>query len=338
MRLFGNLPACPPLPSPWANVGLVYADIGARGGPPAEWLKLSKQIDYVCFEPDPEEVKRLELVFRKTKKFTGYVCRHALGANRKEATLHLTHFRPSSSLLQPNDELLCRLSVAEMFRVERCVEVEVRTLDEQMQALGKNCDFLKADVQGYELEVLEGAPTTLAQAAGCELEVSFIEIYKNQPLFADIDSFMRAHGFFLADLERVWWMRRAVPPELQERGTMAYGNALYLRTGITTPTSRQEAIKNSLVCVATGLHELAYEIAMNGAVNGFFTSDEEQQFFCWVTRVHRARKFWHQASKWSSRFPGRQTLGRWLGLWSRALQGVSDTGADSQSWLRRSSW
>jgi hypothetical protein len=90
--------------------------------------------------------------------------------------------------------------------------------------------------------------------------------------------------------------------------------------------------------VATGLHELAYEIATNGAVNGLFTAEEEQQFRCWIAEVHRARIFWYKTSKLIARFPGRQTLGRWLGLWSRALQGVSDTGADSQSWLRRSSW
>lgn len=338
MRIVGNTPILPVLPEVWRDQTLVYADIGARGGPPPEWLKLSRQINYICFEPDPEESAALELLFRNTESFTGTVCKRALGAENKKATLHLTNFRPSSSLLPPNEEVLHNLSVAKRFRIEQSIEVETGTLDEELRKIGRSCDFFKADVQGYELEILRGAKETLDQAVGCELEVSFIEIYKNQPLFADIDIFMRSRGFFLADLERIWWTRRAAPEELQERGTMAYGNVCYLKNGITMPSNRQTALKSSLVCAAVGLHELAWETVTNGAENGIFSIDEKQQFHTWVADCRHARRFWYRLSRQLSHLPGRQTLGRWLGLWSRALQGNSDTGGDNNGWLRRSSW
>lgn len=338
MRLLGNLRTRAPLPPPWANVSLVYADIGARGGPPADWLKLSRHIDYVCFEPDPEESKALEVFFDQTAAFKGIVCRRALGAKRRAATLHLTSYRPSSSLLRPNEKVLRHLSVAEMFHVERTAEVEIGTLDAAMREIGKSCDFLKADVQGYELEVLRGAEETLRQVTGCELEVSFIEIYENQPLFAEVDQHMRARGFFLADLERFWWTRLAVPEEFQQRGSMAYGNALYLRHEILSPSTREAALRSGMVCLGAGLNELAYEILVNGADKGLLSRQETNDFQSWMSNCLRAERFWHRLSKRLANLPGRQTLGRWLGLWSRALQGVSNTGADSQSWLRRTSW
>jgi hypothetical protein len=45
--------------------------------------------------------------------------------------------------------------------------------------------------------VLSGAEELLKHVTVLEIEVEFIEIYKKQPLFADIDAFLRARGFVL---------------------------------------------------------------------------------------------------------------------------------------------
>ena len=36
---------------------------------------------------------------------------------------------------------------------------------------------------------------------GVEVEVEFIEMYQDQPLFNEVDSFMRERGFYLFDLK-----------------------------------------------------------------------------------------------------------------------------------------
>lgn len=61
-------------------------------------------------------------------------------------------------------------------------------------------DFIKLDVQGYELEVLKGAADLLAQAQAVLMEVSLIEINENAPLMTEVVGFMRDRGFEVADV------------------------------------------------------------------------------------------------------------------------------------------
>jgi len=62
-------------------------------------------------------------------------------------------------------------------------------------------DFIHMDVQGAELKVLRGAKSYLSKIKAIWLEVSNVELYKNQPFRADIECFMEANNFFLAKSE-----------------------------------------------------------------------------------------------------------------------------------------
>ena len=62
-----------------------------------------------------------------------------------------------------------------------------------------NQSVLKIDVQGYELKVLEGSKNALKNCIGVETEVEFIELYKDQPKFGEISSFMEEHISFHVD-------------------------------------------------------------------------------------------------------------------------------------------
>ena len=338
MRFIGNVSTIPELPSPFAETALSYIDVGARGGPPSHWLKLGQQMNYLCFEPDPAEAEALRLVFSRTPDFRGAVSECALGATSASATLYLTHSRPCSSLLKPNSDLLNMFVHRDLFRVEQELSLQTGTLDAELQRLGAVSDFIKIDVQGYELEVLKGGEQAVSNSIGCELEVSFIEIYKSQPLFAEVDQWMRARGFFLADLERIWWRRAAAPPEIHQRGALAYGNAIYLKSNITDPTSTSSACKSAIICVALGLHELAYQIVAQAERGRLFSLEEAQGFGLWLQHHQRSSIFWHYLAHTLRALPGRQTLARWLGLWSNCLQGNRDADSDANSWNRKNSW
>jgi hypothetical protein len=58
-------------------------------------------------------------------------------------------------------------------------------------------DMIKLDVQGCELEVLKGGERCLNSAKAVLMEMSFIELYRGQPLFDDVVAFMADHGFRL---------------------------------------------------------------------------------------------------------------------------------------------
>lgn len=54
---------------------------------------------------------------------------------------------------------------------------------------------MKLDVQGSELSVLQHARRVLQDVTALQVEVEFIRLYENQPLFAYVDMFLRDQGF-----------------------------------------------------------------------------------------------------------------------------------------------
>jgi hypothetical protein len=58
-------------------------------------------------------------------------------------------------------------------------------------------DLLKLDVQGAELQILQGGTRTLGHAKAIIAEVSFVELYEGQSSFSDLCAFLQAHGFTL---------------------------------------------------------------------------------------------------------------------------------------------
>jgi FkbM family methyltransferase len=81
------------------------------------------------------------------------------------------------------------------------LSVPVRTLDsfiESHQLEGPM--LLKADVQGFELEVLGGARRCLDLTELLLLEVSFQPIYQGAPLADEVIVFLSKHGFRIYDI------------------------------------------------------------------------------------------------------------------------------------------
>jgi len=77
-----------------------------------------------------------------------------------------------------------------------------RTLSTLDQILGSDMppvDFMKLDVQGYELEVLRGATRVMEHAQAIFLEVSLLPINDGCPLIHEVMEFMAARGFRLLD-------------------------------------------------------------------------------------------------------------------------------------------
>ncbi len=99
-----------------------------------------------------------------------------------------------SSILQPS---LRQLEFFNGFRtfgsVDRILRVNtVRLADvEDLQGI----DYLKMDIQGAELMVLENSGSALNACVAIQLEASFIPLYVNQPTFGEIDMWMRRNGF-----------------------------------------------------------------------------------------------------------------------------------------------
>ena len=80
---------------------------------------------------------------------------------------------------------------------------EVRNLTTVEKVLGndlENIDFIKLDVQGYELEILKGMTSILNKVEFVLLEVSLIEINIGTPLLFEVIQFMEEKNFKVYDI------------------------------------------------------------------------------------------------------------------------------------------
>ena len=128
-------------------------------------------------------------------------------------------------MLQPNREFCDQFPFGSQLEV-------IGELSNTLQRLDSVCtvqpDMLKIDTQGSELDILRGAGKLLDDTLAVELEVEFAPQYQDQPLFADIDQFMRSQGFMIRGLRRTFWRHAAESPNAGG-GQLVHGDALYIR-------------------------------------------------------------------------------------------------------------
>lgn len=129
-------------------------------------------------------------------------------------TMYLAHPESGmSSLLAPRPQNLAFFNgFTEFGHVESVAAVQTRRLADIAEL--QDVDFLKMDIQGAELMVLENAGTALDQCVAIQLEASFVALYEDQPSFGEIDLWMRGHGFLPHSFTHV--KRWSIAPTIRE--------------------------------------------------------------------------------------------------------------------------
>ena len=249
---------------------LVLVDVGARGGLKSNWLPAQRHLRVIGFEPDKQEFERL---VERTRADGGAIrfFNTALHKDRAVLKLYVAKDRGLTSIFEPDRAFLDKFPEADRFDTTMVAEVEADMLDRVLAEGGVGeVDFLKVDTQGSELFVLQGGDQTLAeQVVGVEVEVEFAPIYKNQPLFADVDAYLRQLGFALFDLRPVFWKRAAGRGVGGPQGQMIWADALYLRTlpslreivdGYDRETRKPKLLKALSTTILYGYYDYALEM------------------------------------------------------------------------------
>jgi len=214
---------------------IVVLDVGARNGVQSVWREARYPVLVVGFEPDQDECDVLNQ--RSAENGAAVTARYyptALAERREKRALYLYKDRRLSSFYLPNKDLLSQFPVSrllseEAFSVEAKVHLDCIPLDDFcQQERVDTVDFIKLDTQGSELEILRGGDKTLDGVFGVAVEVEFSPIYADQPLFGDIDAYLRSKGFSLFDLNRHWWKRASEQP-VESRGQVIFADAIYFR-------------------------------------------------------------------------------------------------------------
>lgn len=210
---------------------LSLLDVGARGGAQWPWVRVSPELLTVMLvEPDPAEAIKLKQQFNQNEVVVLPV---ALWRDDSALSLNLNRSPGTSSVYAPNKQFLNQFPELERFDVLESISIATRTIDGlvlsgQMPAV----DFAKIDVQGAELAILDGGVKHLsANLVGLELEVEFAQLYAGQPLFSDVDAFVREKlGLELWDLRGTYWKyKQGMHVPGPTKGRLVFGDALYFR-------------------------------------------------------------------------------------------------------------
>jgi FkbM family methyltransferase len=181
------------------GVGTVI-DVGAAdGGFARKALAWFPQASFFCFEPLESQFAGLQKHFADRDQFT--LVKAALSDSPGAVRFFENEYAGSSSML----EMASAHKIAYPFtEVAHETQQAATTLD--VFFAGRQLRpsvFLKLDVQGGELLVLQGGGDLLKRTAAVYLEVSFCELYLGQPLIEDVVTFLHAAGFYLAGIENV---------------------------------------------------------------------------------------------------------------------------------------
>lgn len=173
------------------NFQIDILDIGAafNESPPYQRLVDAGRARIMGFEPNTEECDRLNRSYGEPHRFFP----HFIG-DGKPATFHETNWNLTGSLYEPNTPVLEKFqNLAELVTPVAQHPVNTTRLDDISEIY--NVDFIKIDVQGSELKIFQNASRILSGTLLIQTEVEFVELYKGQPMFADIDTFIRGAGF-----------------------------------------------------------------------------------------------------------------------------------------------
>lgn len=261
---------------------LSLLDVGARGGVQWPWNRVSSELlSTVLIEPDPTEAERLKQELERNERSA--VLPVALWCDQRILSINSNRSPGTSSAYMPNKQFLNQFPEVERFDVLESISISANTIDGLVSS-GKMpaVDFAKIDVQGAELAILEGGINHLsANLVGLEVEVEFAELYSGQPLFSDVDAFVRKKlGLELWDLRGTYWkyeqgMRVPGPT----KGRLVFGDALYFRpiTGIegwlgkmSSEVAREKVPMLFLSALAYGYVDYAVAILNSPCLSGYF--------------------------------------------------------------------
>ncbi|PCI77283.1 methyltransferase FkbM [Candidatus Aerophobetes bacterium] len=254
---------------------LVVVDVGCRWGFADKFIHNLNQFQLYGFDPDKEECDRLNQLYNSDRI---HIIPLGLADYEGSANLFITRGLGCSSMYEPNPALV-EINRAEFDCMEEIdqVEMEVTTLDIWAKRSGiDHVDYIKLDTQGSELLILQGAQELLDSVRIIKTEVEFNPLYLGQPLFADVDAFLRSRGFVLwrfgdlvhygtedeheMELGEVSFYYNSKPETTIMRGGQLYWtDAYYVRKEMATGTdlSKDQLVRDIVLLKHLGFEDLA---------------------------------------------------------------------------------
>lgn len=182
-------------------------DIGANRGQFALAAKHAwPDACLIAFEPLREPAGVFRTIFSGAPDV--HLHEAAVGPARSRSAMHLSARDDSSSLLPITDRQ------SELFdgtAETGTLVIEVGPLDTYVDATQiAEPALLKIDVQGYELQALEGCGSLIGCFSWAYVECSFVELYAGQAFADEVIAWLRERGFSLRGVYNMSYDERGV--------------------------------------------------------------------------------------------------------------------------------
>lgn len=323
---------------------MVGVDVGSAEGMQPHWRAYEGLLEFYCFEPHEASFRRLTEAYAQhpaRKKFN--VLPIGLSGTGGERTLYMLN-SPTGSSLYPIDtdsEFVSRED-RYIYPVSE-TKIKTRRLEDVLDEQGvKNVDIIKLDVQGAELEVLQGLGAARRKSLLlAELEINIsggvshnLSPYRGAPTWVEIEELLAADGMRLLDISvaRAYraregdgdWYQREVFDVYRNTSTLSAHvwetDAVYVRDWRALIREGDAAGLRKLAVALCGYRFFseAYFIVEQAEGAGVLSSDSAALLKEGVVAWHRAgRRAWHgRGTAWSfarrlMRMTGISQLLRW---------------------------
>ena len=170
--------------------------------------------EIIGFDPDPEECNRLEAEF-PGHRFIPL----ALDSESRKRHFWITENPECGSFYRPDQGMLLKGFAGHKLIGE--TEVVTVSLDNwiAVHRPGLVVDLLKLDTQGSELDILKGSSRVLGDTRWVLIEIEFNPLYDRQPLFCEVDLYLRQKGFAFWGFKNLNY----------RKGQLIWGDAYYFK-------------------------------------------------------------------------------------------------------------
>jgi FkbM family methyltransferase len=292
---------------------LKVADVGARNG--LEWpASLSRATHLFGFEPNKVEYDKLirhqtdaqrlnitQTIFGKEDYFN---C--AVWSATEERPFYITQ-GPGACTLMGEDEPSVTGNmwmdwVGQSYheahtKVVSTTNMTCRRLDELFSD-GVDIDFLKIDVEGAELDVLEGAKGLLGDKRVSIIKTEFVlfPYYQRHPVLGDQHSFLNDFGYRMLTMEldkSAYTLGQTSIPAEADRRLHYAGDAYFLLDPVRHPLAPERAYRAGLVLIALGFRSLGVQLIRRSGLFDEAILGEVERALHRLSRNRRLRYLWN---------------------------------------------
>jgi FkbM family methyltransferase len=251
--------------------GINFIDIGSSGSLDTKWKNIEAYINMIGFDPNEEECERMSALPHNFRSLD--YLPYAVAGDEQEHTLFKTKSIYCYSLLEPDTNWLNRFSFGDLFEITGKDLINTVLLSKVEALKNLDVDIIKTDTQGLELPILSNADDLLDKAFFVETETGFVENYKGETTYAEIDLFMRSKGYFLFDLN----INHRIPRnnQFKEEPTgseqIMWGEATWMKDYVSlfekglinvNSLSREKVLKALVICGLQGCIDFGFELAV----------------------------------------------------------------------------